>query len=609
MMKYLTSSAAVVLFSTAAALGEWQTVDAMWRPDANPFAKKQVWQDFVWKEGWKHDEQFYPTHFHPAGSLHVILRNAATAAVRLQLTHVDGKPVGEVTTTAEKAGPVIYHWVEPEMVAAGGWTECIVRPRSLPRTDVRLTFQPDSGKPFDVTVPLSTRRVRAEGIAFSSGIDRVYIYLRALDSRDVPEVREVVLDGRMASNVRRIDGPFGSGLSLLEVPLSPAWETGSYHLVEISLAGGDRIVQPIRAWDHYFAIALFGSLSKEEAEEAKAHGINTYVAHSSLDVLHELGLNYIQVGSPGVGRPHTPEQSGRLYYYNMDEPDGHDALKIKTLPLLDRLGVHAMSAVIPIIRQQRTADPAALNLVLLNNTYKPANWYVYGQLGDLTATDPYVPISAEQLERVPCSLAVARDACAPHPLIAVIWATANSGHRWSTRPPTPQEERMMAYYAMGSGIAGLAYFADIGIEAEGGKFLALSDNAELWEEVGRINRDVSVLAPYLAIGCPLPNPLKHEQVWIRMLLCGPQAMVLVVVNKGHEIGFNTVTHHPFHFPAEDVEVSIDLPGHLQPCRIREVKDGELVEFSADFADGRASLKLGTVDTARAFVLTPTIAAE
>jgi hypothetical protein len=584
------------------ARAEWRTLDAAWRSDTNPFARKQVWESFIWKEGWKDDEQFYPAHFKPAGSLHVVLRNAADHPDKLQLIRVDGKPVSDITTTPERIGPVIYQWVEPEAIGANDWTECVVRLRAVPAGDVRLTFQPGTGSPFDVVVPARPRRVRIEGAAFSPTIDRLFLYIRALDGSTPPQAT-VILDGReFATGVSRTDGPEQSGLALLEAPLSPAWPTGSHHLVQVKLAGGEQMAQPVRAWDSFFSIGLFGTLTREKAAAAKAQGFNTYVAGGSMQVLDELGLNYVVTGPVGAGRARKPGRPGRFAYYNMDEPDGHDALQVKTLPLLDRLGVNAMKQVIPIIRSQRSADPATPNLVLLDNTYKPANWYVYGQLGDICATDPYVPISAEQLERVPCSLAVSRDACSPHPLIATIWATANSGHRWCKRPPTPQEERMMAYYAMGSGISGLWYFADIGIEAEGGKFIALSENPELWKEVGGINRDAALLAPYLSIACPVPGVSRHEDVWIRSLLSGPARLVTVVVNKGHEIGFNTVNHAAFHIPARDVEIAFAVPKHLEGAPVREVVDGRLVPLEAGYHDGQAHLKLGTVDTARAFVL-------
>ncbi len=603
-MKYVTTWVGLCwALAASGAVADFVTLDSYWRPDANLFARRQVWEDFIWKEGWKDPEQFYPKHFQPAGSLHLVLQNNGNAASKVQLTKIDGEPIAELGTTPERIGPVIYHWVEPETVAPGAWTECIVRLRAVPEHDTRLTFQVDGGSPFECVVSIQPRRVRVESITFSPAIDRMHLYLRSLDAGSIPTAK-VELDGKAAGgHIERVDAPSGSGLALLEVPLSPAWSAGSFHLVQVDLGKEAKLVQPIRAWDQFFSVGLFGSLSREQAVAARAHGFNTYVTHEKLDTLDELGMSYILVGTAGVGRPHTPGQSGRVAYYNMDEPDGHDALKIKTLPLLDRLGVHAMKDVIPIIRQQRSVDPSTPNLVLINNTYKPANWYVYGQLGDITATDPYVPISAEQLERVPCSLAVTRDGCSPHPMLAVIWATANSGHRWSQRPPTPQEERMMAFYAMGSGICGLAYFADIGIEAEGGKFLALSDNRELWEEVGRINQDVAVLAPYLAVGCPIPHPPQHEQVWVRTLLCGPEAMVVVVVNRGHEIGFNTVNHFPFHFPAKDVQVSFSLPKAMQRCRVSEVRNGALVPIAAEARDGQARLVLDVVDTARAFVLT------
>ena len=604
MYKRAWMAAVSLLVCGAAASAEWRIVEAAWRSDTNPFTKKQVWQDFVWAEGWDSPEQFYPNHFQPAGSLHVILRNGSSKPARLQLTHVDGKGMAELATTPERIGPVIYQWVEPEQVAPGAWTECILRLRAVPKADVRLTFQADSGPPFDVLVPIKLRKTRIEGIAFSPAIDKTYVYVRSLDVSAIGNTL-IELDGKpVAEGVRRVDGPAASGLALFEVALNPAWEAGSVHLVQVAIVGGDKLVQPIRASDSYFSIGLFGTQTKEKIAAAKAHGFNTYYWGGATSLLDEQGMNYILTGPVGVGRPHTAQQSGRLAYYNLDEPDGHDALSIKTLPLLDRLGVSAMKSVIPIIRQQRAGDPKTANLVLSDNTYKPLNWYVYGQLADIYATDPYVPISAEQIDRVPNSLLVARDACCPHPLISVIWATANSGHRWCKRPPTVQEERMMAFYSLGSGISGLAYFADIGVEGEGGKFLALSDNKALWEEVGRINRDVAAMVPYLATACPLPGPQKHEQVWIRSLMCGPEAMAVFVVNKNHTIRFNTVSHADAHFPAEAVEMSVPVAAHLQKGKVLEVKDGKLVPFAAELREGQVFFKLDVVDTARAFVITP-----
>ena len=112
----------VAAFSLAgSASAKWQVVDARWRPDANPYAKRQVWQGFEWREGWHEKEQFYPKYAIPSGSVHVILKNASATADSITLTHVDGKPLADVCTTQKKAGPVVWYRVEsPKLAASAG---------------------------------------------------------------------------------------------------------------------------------------------------------------------------------------------------------------------------------------------------------------------------------------------------------------------------------------------------------------------------------------------------------------------------------------------------------------------------------------------------------
>lgn len=121
------------------------------------------------------------------------------------------------------------------------------------------------------------------------------------------------------------------------------------------------------------------------------------------------------------------------------------------------------------------------------------------------AKAPNVPI-----ERVSFSLAAAADACAPHPLIAVIWCTAGTNHRWGRRFPTAEEERLMAFYALGCGVKRIGYSADVEQGEDGEGLRAVSDNKPLWDEIGRINELSRKSGPsYLSAGCsPLPKPKK-----------------------------------------------------------------------------------------------------
>jgi hypothetical protein len=174
------------------------------------------------------------------------------------------------------------------------------------------------------------------------------------------------------------------------------------------------------------------------------------------------------------------------------------------------------------------------------------------------------------------------------------------------RPPSPEEERMMVFYALGAGAKGIGYFGDFrdyqGLDTPEGRYVQLSEHKPLWEEVGRINRDIAALAPYLSIGCPAPVRLEDEKVWASIIMCGPDRMALIVVNKDHYIGYNTRNAYAWHSPALDVKLSVPLPPSFRACQVAEVKDGKLIPSQAEVKGGKAHLSLDTVDTARAFVI-------
>lgn len=585
-------------------------IDAYLRPDTNPFAQTQVWEGRPWAEGWSEPEQFYPKYFAPAGSLHVILSNTSSAQRPIRLSAVDGAAIDDCVTTPSRTGRVIYSFTDPAEVRPGGWAECVVRLRDLPENDVTLTFE-SGDQTVRVAVPHAARRTRIESVSFSPAIDRVYIYVRRLDGARVPDGR-ILLDGEeTATGVTWTHGPKGSGLALAQVALRRAWDYGSFHLIQADLDGGERPAYPMRAWDCYFAVGLFGQVDEERVRRAMARGVNTYFTGPPSALLDSLGVNYIPSGAIEQGRPRLPGRSGSLFHYNTDEPDAHDFSAGRALPVMERLGVNAELKVLPILRDQRRLDPVTPNLLLVNNTYKPLGWYVYGQIADVFATDPYVPFSGDQIDIVPRSLDAALDACAPNPLVAVLWAThIDPGAGWSKRPPTPEEERMMVFYALGCGARGIGYFADFDVETGEGRFYSASGICKLWEEIGRINRDVAALAPHLSIGCPIPSAVEADDtVWARAIMCGPDSVALFVVNRGHYIAFNTASTFAWRRPAENVDVGVSLPEGFGAFRVSELQEGGWVAANYQAGNGRLTLRLAEVDTARAFLIARTERAE
>ncbi len=160
----------------------------------------------------------------------------------------------------------------------------------------------------------------------------------------------------------------------------------------------------------------------------------------------------------------------------------------------------------------------------------------------------------------------------------------------------------MAFYALGSGVKGVAYFSDRDSWTSPEESHAASRNKLLWEELGRINADVGILRVHLSIGCPVFPPQEDEKVWVRALMCARDHVVVMVVNKGHYIGYNTKKVHAWHAPAANVDVVTPLPRHFRRCRIQEVKDGALVPAEGRVKSGRLHLKLDEVNTARAFLI-------
>ena len=151
-MRSVVVLSACVLFSGTGVTAEgWTVLAARWRSDANPFAESQVWEEHIWTEGWGEKEQFYPKYMRPAGSVHLILRNDSGKTDSLALASVNGKPLADVVSNEQNAGPVVWYLMEsPQLpidpkrpddqelniqknVPPGEWVECTLRLRQAPK--------------------------------------------------------------------------------------------------------------------------------------------------------------------------------------------------------------------------------------------------------------------------------------------------------------------------------------------------------------------------------------------------------------------------------------------------------------------------------------------
>ncbi|MGQ9455895.1 MAG: hypothetical protein ACUVRS_02930 [Armatimonadota bacterium] len=608
-----------LLLATCSLEGQkWTVVDARWRPDVNPFKEKQVWEDYVWTEGWNYEEQFYPRYMRPAGSIHIVLRNDSRGADSLTLASFNGKPLNDVVTTENKLGPVIWYMIEsPQLpvdpnrpddsdlniqkaIPPGEWVMCTLRLREPLTKPCDIGFKTGVGEEVRVRVEPTPRLARIDSVSFSPEIDRIYVYVRSLNGR-IPKNIRLWLDGKSVP-FQKTAGSTSSALILICARVNPEWQYGSFHLVQVDF-GREKLVEPVRAWDGYFCIGLFGTITEERVAAAKRQGFNTYFWHTS-EILGKAEMCTIPHGASKEWKSRTTgSKRGVLFLYNKDEPDAQDASMGDNLPFVERLGLNAIPEVIPAQRTQRRLMPTVPNLLLVNNTYKPLNYYVYGQIPDIFSTDPYVPLNGRQVDYVYHALECARDASTPRPLLAVLWACSLSGKRkFGSNAPTPEEIRMMIYYAIGCGVKGIGYFIDMTQETGEGQFVGLSDIKPLWEAVGQANMEISSIARFLSIGCPASSYCTRDKVWIRTLMCGPDSMIVVVVNKNHYIAFETQKETSFHFPLKKVSITVELPPTFKHFEVKAISNGKLLPFPYTYTKHGLSLFLDTLDAAEAFLV-------
>lgn len=615
-MKRVVIGLLLLALATSASAAKWAIESTAWRPDENKFAKEQVYNAWNWSEGWKDAPQLYPEHLVLSGSVHVILRNLSDKPESIKLSEVDGQPLSEISTTPKRAGRVVWYkveaprmlkvpdsWDEQKDVPVDEWVDCSLRLREYPTKPVVLGFTSGSGFKFTATVDPKPVKMRLESVSFSPAIDRIYIYVRDLSGEMASPAGRVLLEKNdLTASTTWTLGPKGSGLMLGEVKLGKPLEYGTFHLLDV-YAPGARLVHPLRAWDCHFGIGQYGQVTREKVKAAKEHGIDTYYGGQRDATMNEFEM-YTAPCVTENEKQRKPGDWGLLYYYNWDEPDCWDFHEGEALPPLDRLGVCAHLKVMPVLQNQRRYLPKSLNLILCDNTFKPANWYCYGQIADVFGNDAYVTTMGKDFGYIPAALECARDASTPRPLVAVLWACSDGARNRNVggNNPLPDEERLNVFYSLGSGAKGISYFIDLTMRPPDGNLYGVSEFPALWEEVGRINRDIKALAPYLSIGCPAGAARVQDKAWTRSVMCGPDKMVFVAVNTQDIASKKGKVLTSYVKPLKNVKLSFDLPPRFKGSAVSEVSGGTLVPAKATVKDGQVRMTLDELKAARAFVV-------
>lgn len=608
----------------------------------------------LWAEGWARafaegeSLQTLQQKSPLGGYVHLYLRNAAAQPFEVSDIQLDGVSLSQALAFAKDktsgfnpaslyfsktpkpeldrliaAGEPVWWKVDPVSIPAGGFGEVVIRLRRDPKAKAVVVKVVAKGDSIERRVDVGPRPPEIADISFSSRLDQVFLYVRHPRAAGVAPTR-VLMDGGDVTGQSAIVSDGAIDIAPIVVRLGQPSAPGSFHCFQAAYPDGSTATAGIRAFGGDLVYGMWGytNSGKDPEKNAKdcltnlaAHNINVHMesmgnwtpfitSKAGFAFLDSIGMRRMV---KWIGNTRNP-----AYYFLMDEPDAHD-YAVNQLPVGRRLGSLGQ----PLVehsKEIRARDAATPQLLNLDNTYKPDNYYTYAQLPDVVCADPYYQ---EQLSimynsrpgrlghstkatSVYASALVCRTAGAPKPVHIILNSVRHRGKGSEFRMATPPEKRIELYYALAAGAKGISYWWFCPYDDFYGVGGADADAVALWKEIGLLGAEVRTAGPVLLRSCPAVVPVKASKyVWVRSLLAGQDALVLVVVNDNHandRVG--TVIH-----PIEKASVSVTPPSWLRAQDVFEITHQGVRVVTWKQTGPQVAIDLGTVEVTRLIVVT------
>jgi len=614
----------------------------------------------IWQEGFADRDDTVERYAYDGmplgGSIHVFLVNNGAEGILLDDLLYEGVPISKIVVRAGKIrknkiqpasihlsslserekqrivslGEPIWWKANPKNVLPGECAEIVVRLRTTPNADAIRIGIKDGDSVRDFSVSIRPENPRIESISFSTDLKNAYVYVtHPGGGAKIPE--RVLVDSKRVPDVQILsDKDCDTTLAVLTFP-EPVLES-SFHVFEAEYSDGTRAWAGIRAWGDEFAYGIWGSrpgkenevdLARRYVNEIHEHNINVQMemvgsaavreflkTDEGLELFKTLGIKRM-VSDPWKGRTTDP-----YAYFLKDEPDAHD-YSIKELELRQRIGGFAQSLV-DLGYKFRDKDPLSPQLVNVDSTFKPHNWYIYGQLTDIFAIDPYYQSRLttsfnKHPDRLPLFTKatilqgicrIARFSSAPMPLHIILNSVEHRGEGGVQRFRfgTPEEKRIEAYYALGAGAKAYSYWW----YTPSGKCNGCGDRSPagsaLWREIGLLGAELRTAGRLIVKSCPARLDVESsEHLSVVPLLAGSDSLILVCVNENYTNDRMGTVYKPI----ENAWLEIDLPKWLKPKEALEISyDGvNSLGFADDDPAGSARMELGKVELTRLIVIT------
>lgn len=624
-------------------------IGAAYRPDT-PFPQFM----HLWHEGWRVKDadgetiQYAHKGMPLGGYVHVYFRNSSKDPLEITDVLLDGVSLVVAIAFSDDlesglhpasihfaklpkhqldrliaAGEPVWWKVNPDPIPPGAMGELIIRLRREPKNETLRVNLLGGNAALGGTVRVTEVQPQMVDISFSPELDTAYLYLRHPDGPGIAP-KKIFLDGEDVTSHSKI----GSDRDIDTVPvvirLDKPLLKSSFRCFKAVYPDGSAALAGIRAWSDDLAYGMWGSsgIGNTPGERARnylmdmhEHNINVHMgmysgsskafmeSREGWDFEKSIGMRAMATWYGNTSNP--------MFYFLMDEPDAQD-FGVDGLEPFQRLGTLAQPLIgkSKVLRRKDSVTPQLLNI---DNTYKPENWYMYGQLPDVMCADPYYQ---EQLRQVylswPTGLAfhtkptyvyavgtICHSACAPRPLHLILQSVRHDMPDMPLRFPTPEEKRIEVYYTLAAGAKGLSFWWYTPAGECYGCGAKDADAVPLWKEIGLLGAEVRTAGPVIMRSCPAAVPAKaSRQLWVRSLLAGLDTLVMVVVNENvasDRVG--TAVE-----PVGNASMAVDLPSWLQSADVFEITYEGTKDLSWQRAGSKLSIDLGKVELTRLILI-------
>ncbi len=484
------------------------------------------------------------------GTIHCFLENRSNASVEVIDVLLDGQSLRNA-----QGDSIYWYHIAPNPVPPSTPADIMIKLVSALSKPVKVEVITDKS-PFPVArlVEPEPLKLQLSYVAFSDDYRKAYVYAR--NDTDVSlRISRVKAFPVTISEINFVAGPLilPSQKACLVVRFSEQVKSGQYILFQLSTDQGIQATHLVKAYT-YFPIQAFG---EDHRGPLSFDAVNLDMHYPATEADFEK----------------TKKEPWFRAYHLIDDPACRDAAPGK------KLG----STALEVIRRKHVCwqkDPVHPTIIYICQFERPLNYFVYGELTDLIAIDPYpIVLDHESPFRNAHWVSLAKKACEPRPLYTIPEAFHILGNEYS-RYPTPEELRLTVYLQIAYGSKGIWYYTK---DAGAGGYEA---NPLLEAEIGKVNAELRKLRPYLKIAEPMRlGEVDSGKVAIHTLLAGDKGMVVILINNqcvSLPFAFEFENEQPFTFePQKNINVQLTLPPALDVGSILAI-DGDK-EHSVPFA--------------------------